>query len=82
MKEEQHIFEKYNLAIEVHWNNVLNMWNCYLFRNDDTYDLHSGAFIKAFLDDDLSNCSDYIIDWCSRNKRKLKNSKPFTKEKQ
>ena len=82
MKTKQHIFEKYNLAVEVHWNPIMNWYNCYLFRNDDTYDLHNGAFIKAFVHDDLNKNFNHIIDWCSKNKRKLKNSKPFTKEKQ
>ena len=82
MKKEMHIFEKHNLAVEVHWNPIMNCYNCYLFKKDDTYDLNNGAFIKAFLDDNLSNCFIHIIDWCSRNKRQLKNSKQFAKEKQ
>ena len=82
MKTKQHIFDKNNLAVEVQWNPIMNCYNCYLFKKDDTYDLHNGAFIKAFLDDDLSNCFDYIINWCNKNKRQLKNSKPFTKAKQ
>ncbi len=82
MKKEIHIFEKNNLAVEVQWNTVLKMWNCCLFKKDETYDLKNGAFIKAFVHDDLNKNFDHIIDWCKRNKRKLKNSKPFTKEKQ
>ena len=82
MKKEMHIFEKHNLAVEVHWNPIMNCYNCYLCEKDDTYDLYNGAFIKAFLDDNLSNCFIHIVDWCNKNKRQLKNSKPFYKEKQ
>ena len=81
MKKEIHIFEKYNLAVEVHWNPTMNCYNCYLFKKDDTYDLYNGAFIKAFLDDNLNHCFGHIVDWCNKNKKQLKNSKPFTKEK-